>query len=135
MAKCECITWLEQRLQHFLEDLHIHAPNPKPKPTKPFNFIIQTLKLFGCLNCQRCRQPDVVGVGVLAFESCETKHSAREQGERRKAVENSLVYSALAAHFKASNSQQVYAEEAVRSEWGRAPRGAPGHGGGGRRQE
>ena len=79
--------------------------------------------------CGRCG-----GVSVQSLRTIE--HSAREQGERRKAVENSLVYSALAAHFKASNSQQVYAEEAVRSEWGRAPRGAPGDGGrGGVRNE
>ena len=40
----------------------------------------------------------VVGVGVLAFKVKKTiEHSAREQGERRKTVGKSLVYSALAA--------------------------------------
>ena len=32
----------------------------------------------------------------------------------------------MRSHFKASESKQIPAEEAVRSAWGRTPRGAPG---------
>ena len=40
----------------------------------------------------------VVGVGGVSVQSTKTiEHSAREQGERRKTVGKSLVYSALAA--------------------------------------
>jgi hypothetical protein len=48
----------------------------------------------------------VVGVGVLAFESKETEHSAREQGERGETVRSSLVYSASAATL---SSKQIAA--------------------------
>jgi hypothetical protein len=65
------------------------------------------------------------GGGVSVQSSKTIEHSAREQGERKKAVENSLVYSASAATLSseqiAANSRSGGGKDGA----GAVPRAAP----------